>query len=189
MIVSFAVFSMQLYFYHPSTLYTGITVISVHLCEGTERPHYLTNSRLSSATGSNIGTVFATDMDKEHTLNSRLQFQIKSQVPPTPSSNLFFIQQDTGVLQLMSHSLNKRIVSNYSLKVLVTDEGKLYIGVMEYMLYTGIILFMLASPVPGGQGMRGDLGDSLEAAAALGVGLLWHGIALFSSCREVNHDS
>ncbi|PKK34448.1 cadherin 17, LI cadherin (liver-intestine) [Columba livia] len=72
--------------------------------------------------GSNIGTVFATDMDKEHTLNSRLQFQIKSQVPPTPSSNLFFIQQDTGVLQLMSHSLNKRIVSNYSLKVLVTDE-------------------------------------------------------------------
>ncbi|NXW93498.1 CAD17 protein, partial [Alopecoenas beccarii] len=72
--------------------------------------------------GSNIGTVFATDMDKENTLNSRLQFKIESQVPPIPSSNLFFIQQDTGVLQLMSHSLNKRIVSNYSLKVLVTDE-------------------------------------------------------------------
>ncbi|XP_076188283.1 cadherin-17 [Aptenodytes patagonicus] len=71
--------------------------------------------------GSNIGTVFATDMDKEGTLNSRLQFKIKSQVPAVPASNLFFIQQDTGILQLISHSLNKRIASNYSLKVLVTD--------------------------------------------------------------------
>ncbi|KAF1487183.1 Cadherin-17, partial [Megadyptes antipodes antipodes] len=71
--------------------------------------------------GSNIGTVFATDMDKEGTLNSRLQFKIKSQVPAVPASDLFFIQQDTGILQLISSSLNKRIASNYSLKVLVTD--------------------------------------------------------------------
>ncbi|KAM6410764.1 cadherin-17 isoform 1-T2 [Pluvialis apricaria] len=71
--------------------------------------------------GSNIGTLFATDMDEKDTLNSRLQFKIKSQVPAVPTSNMFFIQQDTGVLQLPSHSLNKRIASNYSLKVLVTD--------------------------------------------------------------------
>ncbi|KFQ40158.1 Cadherin-17, partial [Mesitornis unicolor] len=71
--------------------------------------------------GSNIGTLFATDMDKEDTLNSRLQFKIKSQVPAVPASNLFFIQQDTGDLQLITQSLNKRIASNYSLKVLVTD--------------------------------------------------------------------
>ncbi|NXI38684.1 CAD17 protein, partial [Galbula dea] len=71
--------------------------------------------------GSNIGTLFATDMDEEDTLNSRLQFKIESQVPAVPASNLFFIQQDTGVLQLTSSSLNKRIASNYSLKVLVTD--------------------------------------------------------------------
>ncbi|NXW65491.1 CAD17 protein, partial [Eurystomus gularis] len=71
--------------------------------------------------GSNIGTLFATDMDKEDTLNSRLQFKIESHVPTVPASNLFFIQQDTGILQLTSHSLNKRIASNYSLKVLVTD--------------------------------------------------------------------
>ncbi|KAM6208927.1 cadherin-17 [Sarcoramphus papa] len=71
--------------------------------------------------GSNIGTLFATDMDEKDTLNSRLQFKIKSQVPAVPASNLFFVQQDTGILQLTSHSLNKRIASNYSLKVLVTD--------------------------------------------------------------------
>ncbi|KAK4828234.1 hypothetical protein QYF61_024729 [Mycteria americana] len=71
--------------------------------------------------GSNIGTVFATDMDEKDTLNSRLQFKIESQVPSVPASNLFFIQQDTGILQLTSRSLNKRIASNYSLKVLVTD--------------------------------------------------------------------
>ncbi|NXV44784.1 CAD17 protein, partial [Uria aalge] len=71
--------------------------------------------------GSNIGTVFATDSDKKDTLNSRLQFKIKSQVPGVPASNLFFIQQETGILQLTGSSLNKRIASNYSLEVLVTD--------------------------------------------------------------------
>ncbi|NXY71477.1 CAD17 protein, partial [Glareola pratincola] len=71
--------------------------------------------------GSSIGTVFATDSDAKDTLNSRLQFQIESQVPDVPASNLFFIQQETGILQLTGTSLNKRIASNYSLKVLVTD--------------------------------------------------------------------
>ncbi|NXP53512.1 CAD17 protein, partial [Heliornis fulica] len=71
--------------------------------------------------GSNIGTLIAKDMDKEETLNSHLRFKILSQVPDAPASNLFVLQQDTGVLQLSSYSLNKRIASNYSLKVLVTD--------------------------------------------------------------------
>uniref|UniRef100_A0A672TQ69 Cadherin 17 n=1 Tax=Strigops habroptila TaxID=2489341 RepID=A0A672TQ69_STRHB len=71
--------------------------------------------------GSNIGTILATDRDEEDTLNSRLQFKIESQVPNVPASNLFLIQQDTGILQLTGHSLNKRIAPNYSLKVLVTD--------------------------------------------------------------------
>uniref|UniRef100_A0A8C0EQZ3 Cadherin 17 n=1 Tax=Bubo bubo TaxID=30461 RepID=A0A8C0EQZ3_BUBBB len=78
--------------------------------------------RQNSRPGSNIGTLIATDMDEENTLNSRLRFKIESQVPAVPASNLFFIQQDTGILQLTSRSLNKRIASNYSLKVLVSDE-------------------------------------------------------------------
>uniref|UniRef100_A0A8C8E905 Cadherin 17 n=1 Tax=Otus sunia TaxID=257818 RepID=A0A8C8E905_9STRI len=78
--------------------------------------------RQNSRPGSNIGTLIATDMDEENTLNSRLRFKIESQVPAVPTSNLFFIQQDTGILQLTSRSLNKRIASNYSLKVLVSDE-------------------------------------------------------------------
>ena len=123
MIVSIAVFSTQFYFYCPSTLCIGSTVVSVYLSGEIGPLHYLTDSGLSSATGSNIGTLFATDMDEKDTLNSRLQFKIKSQVPAVPESNLFFVQQDTGILQLTSHSLNKRIASNYSLKVLVTDAG------------------------------------------------------------------
>ncbi|XP_039934013.1 cadherin-17 [Hirundo rustica] len=71
--------------------------------------------------GSNIGTVFATDMDKKDTLNSRLQFHIHSQEPEFPSKSLFYIQQDTGTLQLSGRSLNKRDSAKYSLKVLVTD--------------------------------------------------------------------
>uniref|UniRef100_A0A672TRF9 Cadherin 17 n=1 Tax=Strigops habroptila TaxID=2489341 RepID=A0A672TRF9_STRHB len=77
--------------------------------------------RQNSRPGSNIGTILATDRDEEDTLNSRLQFKIESQVPNVPASNLFLIQQDTGILQLTGHSLNKRIAPNYSLKVLVTD--------------------------------------------------------------------
>ncbi|NXT85143.1 CAD17 protein, partial [Zapornia atra] len=71
--------------------------------------------------GSNIGTLFATDMDKEDTLNSHLRFKITSQVPEVPANNVFFIQQDTGVLQLIGRSLNKQTASIYNLKVLVTD--------------------------------------------------------------------
>ncbi|NWV11536.1 CAD17 protein, partial [Ptilonorhynchus violaceus] len=72
--------------------------------------------------GSNIGTVFATDMDEEDTLNSRVRFKIQSQDPEVPSNNLFYIQQDTGNLHLAGRSLSKLYSSKYSLKVLVTDE-------------------------------------------------------------------
>ncbi|XP_068020394.1 cadherin-17 [Melanerpes formicivorus] len=71
--------------------------------------------------GSSIGTVLATDMDQEDTLNSRLLFSIQSQVPAIPTGQLFIIQQNTGVLQLISQSLNRGTVSNYTLKVLVSD--------------------------------------------------------------------
>uniref|UniRef100_A0A8D2PH43 Cadherin 17 n=1 Tax=Zosterops lateralis melanops TaxID=1220523 RepID=A0A8D2PH43_ZOSLA len=71
--------------------------------------------------GSNIGTVLATDMDQKDTLNSRLQFQIQSQEPGFPTKNLFYIQQDTGDLQLSGRSLSKRDSAKYFLKVLVTD--------------------------------------------------------------------
>ncbi|NWZ39397.1 CAD17 protein, partial [Brachypodius atriceps] len=71
--------------------------------------------------GSNIGTVLATDADEKNTLNSRLRFQIQSQEPGYPSNNLFYIQQDTGTLQLTGRSLNKRDSAKYFLKVLVTD--------------------------------------------------------------------
>lgn len=71
--------------------------------------------------GSSIGTVLATDMDEKDTLNSRLRFKIESQVPHRPANNMFFIQQDTGVLNLAGTSLNKQVASDYTLKVLVTD--------------------------------------------------------------------
>uniref|UniRef100_A0A8C8RU58 Cadherin 17 n=1 Tax=Pelusios castaneus TaxID=367368 RepID=A0A8C8RU58_9SAUR len=72
--------------------------------------------------GSNIGTLHATDMDKEDTLNSRLQFRIVDQNPNIPIDNLFIIQQEAGTFQLSSSSLYKGLVSNYSLKVEVTDK-------------------------------------------------------------------
>ncbi|NWW01509.1 CAD17 protein, partial [Oreocharis arfaki] len=71
--------------------------------------------------GSNIGTVIATDMDEEDTLNSRLRFKIQSQEPEYPANNLFYIQQDTGNLHLAGRSLSKRDSAKYFLKVEVSD--------------------------------------------------------------------
>ncbi|KAM9165650.1 cadherin-17 [Pangshura tecta] len=73
--------------------------------------------------GSNIGTLHATDMDKENTLNSRLQFRIVDQNPKIPSDSLFIIQQEAGTFQLSSSSLNKQVASNYSVTVEVTDKA------------------------------------------------------------------
>ncbi|XP_074841804.1 cadherin-17 [Carettochelys insculpta] len=72
--------------------------------------------------GSYIGMLQATDMDKEGTLNSRLQFRIVNQNPKIPLDNLFIIQPEAGSLQLSTLPLNKRVVSNYSLTVEVTDK-------------------------------------------------------------------
>uniref|UniRef100_A0A8C5TB31 Cadherin 17 n=1 Tax=Malurus cyaneus samueli TaxID=2593467 RepID=A0A8C5TB31_9PASS len=86
-----------------------------------DQKRYFGVVRQNSRPGSNIGTVLATDMDKENTFNSRLHFQIQSQDPQVPETNLFFIQQDTGALHLAGRSLNKRDSPVYSLKVLVSD--------------------------------------------------------------------
>ncbi|XP_074918080.1 cadherin-17 isoform X2 [Chelonoidis abingdonii] len=72
--------------------------------------------------GSNIGTLHATDMDKKNTLNSRLQFRIVDQNPKIPLDSLFIIQQEAGTFQLSSSSLNKQVVSAYSVTVEVTDK-------------------------------------------------------------------
>uniref|UniRef100_A0A8C3H6T2 Cadherin 17 n=1 Tax=Chrysemys picta bellii TaxID=8478 RepID=A0A8C3H6T2_CHRPI len=76
----------------------------------------------NSRPGSNIGTLRATDMDQENTLNSRLQFRIVDQNPKIPLDNLFIIQQEAGTFQLSRSSLNKRVVSNYFVRVEVTDK-------------------------------------------------------------------
>lgn len=102
-------------------LFALVSLLS--LCGETGLLHYLSDSHLYSATGNNIGTVFATDMDKENTLNSRLHFKILSQEPEFPESNLFYIQQDTGNLHLTGRSLSKRDSAKYFLKVQVTDLG------------------------------------------------------------------
>lgn len=134
-------------------------VSQLSLCTSVEKQDHciLSDSDLYSATGSHIGTVFATDRDKEDTLNSRLQFKIQSQKPEFPEKNLFYIQQDTGNLHLTGRSLSKRDSAKYSLKVLVSDPG------MEcLLLYIGITLVTLASLVFSVQGMWGDKEDSLN---------------------------
>uniref|UniRef100_A0A8C0IKE7 Cadherin 17 n=1 Tax=Chelonoidis abingdonii TaxID=106734 RepID=A0A8C0IKE7_CHEAB len=87
-----------------------------------EKSKYYGTVWQNSHPGSNIGTLHATDMDKKNTLNSRLQFRIVDQNPKIPLDSLFIIQQEAGTFQLSSSSLNKQVVSAYSVTVEVTDK-------------------------------------------------------------------
>nr|XP_034981624.1 cadherin-17 [Zootoca vivipara]XP_034981625.1 cadherin-17 [Zootoca vivipara]XP_034981626.1 cadherin-17 [Zootoca vivipara] len=71
--------------------------------------------------GNFIGTFHASDRDQENTLNSRLYYNIVDQSPKVPSDNMFRIEHGTGTINLLTSALNKEQVSNYSLKVEVTD--------------------------------------------------------------------
>ncbi|KAJ6663920.1 hypothetical protein lerEdw1_008874 [Lerista edwardsae] len=70
--------------------------------------------------GNYIGTLHASDRDEKDTVNSFLMYRIVDQSPKVPQNNMFLIA-DTGRVQLFSSALNKRVVSNYSLKVEVKD--------------------------------------------------------------------
>lgn len=63
----------------------------------------------------------ASDRDKEDTLNSRLKYRIVEQSPQNPSGNMFLIDEDSGKFQLFSSELNRRVATNYSVKVEVAD--------------------------------------------------------------------
>lgn len=138
-------------------LFSFVSLLS--LCTSVEKRDHciICLTLLYSATGSNIGTVLATDADEKNTLNSRLRFQIQSQEPGYPSNNLFYIQQDTGTLQLTGRSLNKRDSAKYFLKVLVTDSSMYCL-----LLYIGITLSTLAWLVLSVHGMWGDKEDLLN---------------------------
>uniref|UniRef100_F6ZMS8 Cadherin-17 n=2 Tax=Monodelphis domestica TaxID=13616 RepID=F6ZMS8_MONDO len=71
--------------------------------------------------GSNIGVFQAHDMDQQGTTNSFLQYEIVEQSPLLPSEGLFLIQKVSAVIQLAKGSLRKQDVSQYHLKVQVSD--------------------------------------------------------------------
>ncbi|KAL8181923.1 UNVERIFIED_CONTAM: hypothetical protein K2H54_034476, partial [Gekko kuhli] len=75
--------------------------------------------------GNYIGILKASDRDEEGTLNSRLKYRIVEQSPQIPSGNTFRIELESGKFQLFSSELNRRLTSNYSVKVEVTDSEQL----------------------------------------------------------------
>ncbi|XP_062987011.1 cadherin-17 [Elgaria multicarinata webbii] len=75
----------------------------------------------NEAAGNLIGTLRASDRDEKGSINSRLYFNIVDQHPKVPVDNLFRIELGTGTVHLLKAALNKQVVSNYSLKVEVTD--------------------------------------------------------------------
>ncbi|XP_042320066.1 cadherin-17 [Sceloporus undulatus] len=75
----------------------------------------------NEAVGNLIGTVRASDADQGGTIASRLEYHIIDQNPKIPVDNVFRIDSGAGTINLLQNALRKQIVSNYSLKVEVTD--------------------------------------------------------------------
>nr|XP_056710867.1 cadherin-17 [Euleptes europaea] len=71
--------------------------------------------------GNDIGILMASDRDEEGTLNSRLKYLIVEQSPQIPSKDMFRIEYESGKFQLLRSELNRRVASNYSVKVEVAD--------------------------------------------------------------------
>ncbi|XP_067835405.1 cadherin-17 [Heptranchias perlo] len=72
--------------------------------------------------GSYIGTVSATDMDKEDTGSSLLNYKILDQEPKIPEDNMFTIGDFNGKIQRFKGHLQKKNAPEYILKVLVSDQ-------------------------------------------------------------------
>ncbi|XP_063155558.1 cadherin-17 [Candoia aspera] len=101
--------------------------ISVHVEDINDNPpvcdQVLTQFEVqeNEVVGNLIGTVPASDRDEKGSLNSRRRFQLLEQNPKIPQDNLFRIESGTGSVHLFKMGLNKQVVTNYFLKVEVTD--------------------------------------------------------------------
>ncbi|KAH0617566.1 hypothetical protein JD844_015956 [Phrynosoma platyrhinos] len=79
----------------------------------------------NEGSGNLIGIVHASDADQKGMVSSRLQYRIVDQNPKIPADKMFLIDSGTGTINLLQNALRKQMVSNYSLKVEVTDPGSL----------------------------------------------------------------
>nr|XP_058135520.1 cadherin-1-like [Dasypus novemcinctus] len=72
--------------------------------------------------GTSVMQVSATDPDdSENTLNAAIAYTLLSQDPPLPRSLMFTINQNTGVISLLSSGLDQKSFPVYVLKVQAAD--------------------------------------------------------------------
>ncbi|XP_017290239.1 cadherin-2 [Kryptolebias marmoratus] len=74
-----------------------------------------------SKPGSFVMTVTAVDKDDPKTANGMLRYKILSQNPPSPSSNMFTINNKTGDIITVAAGLDREKVTHYTLIIQATD--------------------------------------------------------------------
>ncbi|KAM9357994.1 cadherin-2-like [Symphorus nematophorus] len=74
-----------------------------------------------SKPGSFVMTVTAVDKDDPKTANGMLRYKILSQNPPSPSSNMFTINNKTGDIITVAAGLDREKVTQYTLIIQATD--------------------------------------------------------------------
>ncbi|KAK7811164.1 hypothetical protein U0070_004707 [Myodes glareolus] len=80
----------------------------------------------SSAVGSVVGEVCATDRDEPDTMHTRLRYSILEQSPSPPT--LFTMHPTTGVITTTSSQLDRELIDKYQLKIKVQDMDGQYFG-------------------------------------------------------------
>ncbi|XP_071347518.1 desmoglein-2-like protein [Trachinotus anak] len=74
----------------------------------------------SSATGTFVMKVFATDADEENTIRSKIVYRIVEQ---SNTAGMFFINSETGEVRVRRNTLDRETKDTYTLTIMATDMG------------------------------------------------------------------
>ncbi|KAM6918216.1 LOW QUALITY PROTEIN: desmoglein-2-like protein [Xenentodon cancila] len=95
-----------------------IKVIDVNDCSPVIKLKQVGYVNESSAAGTSVMTVIATDADEENTDHSAIFYQIQGQ---SNVANMFSINSRTGEVKVMRNTLDRETKDTYNLKIVVTD--------------------------------------------------------------------
>uniref|UniRef100_A0A8C4TJW8 Cadherin 17, LI cadherin (liver-intestine) n=1 Tax=Erpetoichthys calabaricus TaxID=27687 RepID=A0A8C4TJW8_ERPCA len=88
--------------------------------------------------GNQIGILQATDMDRKKE-NSFLKYELLDQEPDQPNARMFMIDPYSANIQISNDNFQKKIVSEYKLKVRVSDmdgEPTVYLTTYSFFIFT-----------------------------------------------------
>uniref|UniRef100_A0A4W6DBL3 Desmoglein 2 n=1 Tax=Lates calcarifer TaxID=8187 RepID=A0A4W6DBL3_LATCA len=104
--------------YAESDIDLPIRVEDVNDCPPVIKAHQISYVNESSATGTYVMKVIATDADQENTLHSQIYYRIDEQ---SNAAGMFLISTATGEIMVRQNTLDRETKDTYKLKIIVSD--------------------------------------------------------------------